>query len=100
MGCDSRFQLGRAALALPEKVKRSAEIALGLGRNIERRQGGPTDRIAYATGRGIAAGLDESRCSRGKRDAEGEDMVCAGLNAGAVAISELSLSGMVVLLRY
>jgi hypothetical protein len=64
MGCDSRFQLGRAALALPENVKRSAEIALGLGRNIERRQGGPTDRIAYATGRGVAAGLNESRRSR------------------------------------
>src|SRR5262245_5844113 len=81
IGCDSRFQLRRPALAFPENVKRSAEIALGLGRSIERRQGGPTDRIAYATGRGVAAGLNESRCSRGKRNVEGEDMVCAGLNA-------------------
>ena len=42
---------------------------------------GPTDRIAYATGRGVAAGLDESRCSRGKRDVEGEEMIGAGLDA-------------------
>src|SRR5262245_28420337 len=81
IGCDSRFQLRRPALALSKKVKRSAHIALGLGRSIDRRLDGPADRIAYATGRGVAASLNESRCSRGKRDVEGEDMVCAGLNA-------------------
>src|SRR5262245_50995768 len=46
--------------------------------NIER-QGSPTDSVAYAAGRGVAAGLDESRDSRGKRDVEGEDILVAGL---------------------
>jgi hypothetical protein len=45
------------------------------------RQGGPTDSIAYAAGRSVTAGLNESRGSWGKRDVEGEDMVVAGLDA-------------------
>src|SRR5262249_40339554 len=44
-------------------------------------KGGPTDEIAYVTGRGVAAGLDENRHPRGKRDVERKDVLVADLDA-------------------